>query len=510
MFWNSPTLWLEADDSSPTAPALSLSRNIIFNYLGRAYSVGATYLFIPFYVSILGVEAYGIIAFYSVVVTFVAIADAGLSVAFAREIARGADRTRLVNLLSTIEVLLGSTTVALACTFFLSADWIAKYWLNQGEKVSAQDVVMCLRLMALSVPAQLLISLYSAGLFGSQRQHVGNLMQAAYTTARSGLVILVLMQAPSVVTFFAWHLLATLVFAVLFRASLLRVLGARWLACGRFVPAELRSVLAFAGGMLAISVVSLVNTQLDKVMVSKLFSIEQFGLYALAAMLAQLPVAVSTPVAMAFSPAMTALVAKGKTAEYERMYERFSALIALLGSLSAFGLAFFAGDVFAVWLAGQAVSGATLEVAMVMVLGGLFLCLQLTPYYLSLANGDNRSIAALAAATLVLSMPLTYLGATKFGLLGAATPWLLLNCINFFTLSAVVNGRHYPGRHRRWLWRCIGMPVLMAASCMFMLKSFLVALELNAAIRCGLVAALSLVVMYVYLYVAAPAAARVE
>ena len=510
MSWNSPSRRLSADDNSPTAPALSLSRNIIFNYLGRAYSAGATYLFIPFYVSILGIEAYGIIAFYAVVVTFATIADAGLSTAFAREIARGADRTRLVNLLSTIEVLLGLTTAALACTFFLCADWIAKYWLNQGEKLSAQDVVLCLRLMALSLPAQLLISLYSAGLFGSQRQHVGNLMQAAYTTARSGLVILVLLQAPFVVAFFAWHLLTTLMFAVLFRTSLLRVLGARWLTRGRFVPAELRSVLAFACGMLAISVVSLVNTQLDKMMVSKLFPIEQFGLYALAAMLAQLPVALSTPLAMALSPAITALVAQEKTAEYQRIYERFSSIIALLGSLSAFGLALFAGDVFAVWLAGQAVSSTTLEVAMVLVLGGLFLCLQLTPYYLSLAHGNNRSIAALAAATLVLSVPLVYFGATKFGLLGAAVPWLLLNVINFVTLSVVVNGRYYPGSHRRWLLRCIGIPVLLAASCMFALKLSLIPLELNAAIRCGLVAVVSLVVMYVYLYVVAPAAARVE
>ena len=54
------------------------------------------------------------------------------------------------------------------------------------------------------------------------------------------------------------------------------------------------------------------------------------------------------------------------------------------------------------------------------------------------------------------------------------------------------------------------MPVLLAASCMFALKLSLIALELNAAIRCGLVAAVSLVVMYVYFYVVAPAAARVE
>lgn len=467
---------------------MSLNRNIFVNYAGRAYSVGALYLFIPFYVSILGVEAYGIIAFYTILVTFTAVADAGLSVAFSREVARGAERPRLMSLLTTIEGCLLAATLVIALSVFFTAEWIAGHWLKPGGRIAVEEIATCVRLMAVSLPAQLLISLYSAGLYGGKSQSAVNALQAGYTTIRSGAVIAVLWWSPSVVSFFIWHLVTTVVFAIVFRAALLRAFGAQAWAFGRFSVRTLAPVLAFAGGMLTISMISMVNTQLDKIVVSKLFSIEQFGFYTLAGSLAQLPVAGTTPIAIALSPAITSLIASGATGRAGELYEDYSSVIAFLGSLGAFGLVFYAGDVLALWLAGASIPPEVTDVAVILVLGGLFLCLQLTPYYLGLAHGDNGVIARLVALTLIVSVPAVYLGATLYGLRGAAVPWLILNAVNFFVLSAVINGRHHVGGHRRWLLRFVGLPVIVAAVLMW--SSYIAgkSLSLGTVGRCALAA----------------------
>ncbi len=467
---------------------MSLNRNIVANYLGRAYSVGALYLFVPFYVSLLGVEAYGVIAFYTVLVTFAAVADAGLSVAFSREIARGAERPRLMGLLTTIEGCLLAATTVVAIAVFLAADWMGGKWLKPGLQVTASDIATCIRLMAISLPAQLLVSLYTAGLYGAQRQASANLLQAAYTTIRSGLVIFVLMASPSVTAFFQWHLATTVLFAVLFRVVLTRALAVPFTRFSGFSIRNLSPVLKFAGGMLAISVIAMINTQLDKVVVSSRFSIDQFGLYSLASSLAQLPVAATTPIALAFSPVLTSMVATSAFGQAGELYERYTSVIALLGALGAFGLVLFAGDVLALWIPSQSVSAEIVSVAAILALGGLFLCLQLTPYYLGLAHGDNGVIARMVGITLLVSVPAVYVGSSLYGLRGAAVPWLLLNALNFFVLSSVINSRHHAGRHRAWLIGSVGRPVALAALAMFVADLCGRALLLGPLGRCVLAA----------------------
>ncbi|EJV6001261.1 hypothetical protein N3887_005044, partial [Escherichia coli] len=61
---------------------ISNKANIASNYLSKLWGVLSIYIFIPFYISILGEENYALIAFQSVILSFVFIADGGLGAAF--------------------------------------------------------------------------------------------------------------------------------------------------------------------------------------------------------------------------------------------------------------------------------------------------------------------------------------------------------------------------------------------------------------------------------------------
>lgn len=461
-----------------------LQRNIVANYLGRAYSVAAIYLFVPTYVRILGLEAYGLIAFYSVILALISLADVGLSTTFSREAARVQHKSSLLDLLTTIERVLLLTTSLGAFMLFAGADWIASHWLNAKAGLDQEEAAWCLRLMALSLPAQLLISLYSAGLLGLQRQVSANALQASYTTIRSGLVIVPILWMPEPSTFFAWHLVSTCAFAVVARAVLASAMGLPRFKSGRFAPREMLPLLAFAGGMFVITIIANVNTQLDKLIVSTMFSIQEFGVYTLAATLAQIPVAATSPIAIALYPSITAKLALNEVREAESLYERYTFIIAVLAALGSIGLALFGREVFAVWVANESIPDAAQKAMVFLSLGSLFLCLQLTPYYLSLARNDNWTIAVLAFGTLLLSVPLVYVGASNLGLFGAAMPWLLLNCLNFATLSYVINRRHYRKSHYIWLAKFVFLPVGIGGVAMAAARLASTALGSSAIVAC--------------------------
>lgn len=65
-----------------------LNRNIVANFLGKGCAVLSIYLFVPFYVNILGVESYGVVGFYAVLQGVFMFANFGLIATLSREMAR--------------------------------------------------------------------------------------------------------------------------------------------------------------------------------------------------------------------------------------------------------------------------------------------------------------------------------------------------------------------------------------------------------------------------------------
>jgi O-antigen/teichoic acid export membrane protein len=486
---------ITADESQ----SLSLKRNIAANYLGRAYSIGAIYLFVPFYMSILGDDAYGLIAFYTIILSLTALADVGLSAAFAREAARVSDKHSLVDLLATIEGILFIATGTMALVLFFEADFIALHWLNMGQ-VEPEDAVTSIRIMALTAPFQLATSLYLGGLLGLQRQGTANLVQALTTTLRSGLVILPLIFIPDIKLFFLWQLFASLLCCVLVRATLLLSLGRSAFSTGRFSPSKMISVLGFAGGMLAITIISALNTQMDKLVVSSLFSVKEFGYYTLASTLAQLPYAVTAPILVALLPRWTSLVNEGQTQELAELYENYSALIALVSSIGAFGLLFFAGDVLDIWLRQDHLPPVFIDVTAILAGGGLCLSLAALPFYFGLAHGHNRTSIFLGGVTMFLTTPLLLVASTRFGLIGAAIPWVVLNAITLMVLAVVVNGRYNSGRNMEWATRSIALPLIMAAVPMFLARILSNLLDFSSLASCLSAALCGGIVISLFLY----------
>jgi O-antigen/teichoic acid export membrane protein len=485
-------------DATGRQPA-SLRWNVVANYTGRLWSIASVYLFVPIYIRLLGVGAYGLVAFYSVALAILYIADAGLSSAFAREAARAGDRGKLAQLLASTEWALLAIVGLAGALMAVGAEFVATRWLKTGAGMNADLATQCVRLMPLALVPQIVIALYYGGLMGLQRQVAANAFTTLFSFVRSGLVVLPIWFVPDIRLFFAWQAASSWVFLLVIRGSLRRELGINRLGLDRFSWVSLQPILGYAAGMFAMSIIAGVNTQLDRLVVSSLRPIEEFAWYALAATLAQIPAIVTTPIANALLPRFTELVESGDRRQLRDLYEFNSFLIAAVASAGACTLFFFANDVATVWMSHRAVPGSFVPVVQILSIGGLFLALQLAPFQLSLANGHNRTNVRLGIWVLLATVPLQIALTSRFGLLGAGVPWLLLNLFAFIYLGIQLNAKFNPGRVRLW-FLCHCLPPLAVALPLLALGRFAADKAgthgLAACVVAALFAGLSLAVSY--------------
>ncbi len=444
-----------------------LRANVTANYLGKLWAVASIYLFVPLYVHLLGAVAYGLIAFHAVALSILVIADAGLSATFSRQAAREREPQRLMDQLVSIEVVLYPVLFVGAASLVVFAPQVASGWLRVGDALSQETVVNSLRLMALALVPQVAWSLYLGGLMGRQLQVAANGWHVAFTTARSAGVLLPLLWDPRPEVFFLWQAACGWCFLFALRRALRQEICALEQGAaieGRPSWTTLNGLVAYAAGMFAMALIAGLNTQLDRLVVSKLRPMEEFAFYSLAATLAQVPTMIAVPIAAALLPRLTQLVESDDRAALLRLYETASYAIAALAAACAGFIGLHAEPLLRAWLPSSQPWPASLpQVTSLLSLGGMLLALQLMPFQLSLAHGHNLTNVKVGAFVLVAGIPLQVLLTDRFGLLGAAVPWALLGLLGFATLGYLLNRRFMSGRVSRWFIQSTLVPALFGA-----------------------------------------------
>src|SRR6188768_2177572 len=127
-----------------------LKRNIAANFIGQAWSSVMAVLFVPFYIKLLGIEAYGLVGFFAVLQAWLLLLDAGMTPTIARETARlragTLDATEYGDILRSMQVVMALVGLFVAAALWLSSGWIATHWLNLSE-ISAEQAAFAVAVM---------------------------------------------------------------------------------------------------------------------------------------------------------------------------------------------------------------------------------------------------------------------------------------------------------------------------------------------------------------------------
>jgi O-antigen/teichoic acid export membrane protein len=431
----------------------TLKRNIVANFAGRAWVLLMGFAFVPVYLHLLGVEAYGLIGFFATLQGVLGIMDLGLSLTLNRELARASARaeagSRVADLLRTMEVAYWVISLAVGLLVVLVAPWIGKNWVN-AVALPADAVERAVRMMGLVISVQAPLALYQGGLTGLERQVSVNLILAVAATLRgAGAAVVLWFLSKTIEAYFLWQLVVAGLATVLCGWALWRLIPGGFRRA-RFDGERLRDLWRFAMAVSANAVVGIFLTQLDKVMLSKLLTLEQFGFYTLAGLVASIVWAIILPVNTALFPRLVQLHEQGDHASLAAFYHKACQFMAVTLLPIAMLLIFFPYELLFLWTRDESIARSAALLVALLTFGTTLNGISSVPGYFQSAAGWPGLILRTNAVLALLLVPAMLVVVPRFGTVGAAAVWVAVNCTYLVITVPVMHRRLLRGELARW------------------------------------------------------------
>lgn len=436
---------------------VSLKRNILANYVSQIYVTIIGIVMVPLYIKYMGAEAYGLVGFFAMLQAWFGLLDLGLTPTIGRETARyhGGAMPALVyrQLYRALSLIFISVAAIGGGGLFLLADSIATHWLN-AESLPLADIITAVQIMAISVALRWMCGLYRGVVTGSEKLVWLSSFNVLMATLRFIAVLPVMWFfgfTPFV--FFVHQLIIALIeFSGLWLKSLSLLPSAKSLeqAIGwSFKPVQ--PVLKFAMTIAFTSSVWVLVTQTDKLVLSGILPLAEYGYFTLAVLVASGIMVIGGPVSSAVMPRMARLHAEGKHEELIRVYRNATQLVSVIAGSAAITIVFCAEPLLIAWTGDQKLATSAAPILRLYAIGNGFLVIAAFPYYLQYAKGNLRFHLIGNAVMVVVLIPAIIIAGSYFGGVGAGYVWLVINCLYLLTWVAYVHHKLEPRLHKTWL-----------------------------------------------------------
>jgi len=437
------------------------------NVAGRGWLIAVNLAIVPIYLRLLGVEAYGLVGILVSFQAIMSIMDVGLGPTLSRALARKSTESdphaanQMHDWVKTVSTIVASTNTAFALVVALSSAWLATTWFNP-KSLGPAPISLSIKLMGIIVAGQFFSNLCTNGIQALERQGLANLINSAATTVRALATIGALLAAGRTLPVFFCAQAAVALLQATAAYLTLRAILPRPLRPARFDPALLRSEWRFALGSTGISLISIVVVHVDKIVVTRLFALSEFGYYSIASSLANATPILVTPIVQACYPRFCALHATGDEAALRPFYQLSSQWITVALAGPAATVVVFASSALLAWTGNPDVAAKASLTAIFLTLGN-FLSGQMNgPYTLSLAYGKTRLFLFSNALLALLLVPAMVLLVPRFGAAGAALSWLSFAAAAFVIVAPLAHRATLPSETWRWPLQDVIIPTLAA------------------------------------------------
>ena len=429
-------------------------RNLAANFASSLWVPLIALAAMPLYRHFLGAEAVGLIGLFALLQALTAPLDAGLSMTLNRQFAQlqtegGDSAADMGDLLRTLETIYWLIAAGVGLLIAAGSPLIAWHWVRP-EQLTQTSILTSIALMALALAMQFPFALYQGGLMGLEHQVLlAGLNIVLFTVRFGGGALVVWLIRPSVELFFVWQVIAAALHTGVVWAALWRRLpktGHR----PRFRKALLHQVRYFAAGIGGISLLALVLTQMDKIVLTGMLRLEAFGDYTMASMIAMGLARVFSPVFLAVLPRLTALTGQNRWDDVSRLYHTSCQAVSVLTAPVAAVIIFFAGSVLWVWTGDGQLSDRAGPALALLTAGTLLNALMTVPFALQVAWGWTRLQLMANAAMVVVMVPTMILLTRLAGMTGAAAGWAAPFAGSLAVTVPLMHRRLLKGAWGRW------------------------------------------------------------
>lgn len=451
-------------------------------FLGKGFSSLLLLVATPFYVHLLGVEAYGLVGFFQSLLILSNLLELGLGTTLSREMASFSlqnvfENEQRQNLLFTIERVYWTLAFLVGILTILAAPLLAKYWF-QAEILNVDQLKKSLIFMAFSLAFQMPMYIYSSGLVGLQKQIPLNSINIIASCGRLGGTLFVLcFIRPTITLFFLSQAAASLLHTLLLRSYLWKYVRYDK-AKKQFSFSHIRKLWKFSLGVFGIYLTSLILSQSDKIWISKVMPLSTLGYYSIAALLAQGLYTLINPVFSVFYPKFSELFSqKNQNAALADLYHRGCQTLALFLFPFAATISVFSFEVLFLWTKSSFIAQFSAPILFFLALGTALNGAINLPYALQLAFGYYQFSLKQNLIALAFFVPTLALFSHFFGAVGAAACWMLVN-LSFALISIpLMHKKLLVNEKRKWILFDFAFPFLLSLTLAALCKLILPEVE---------------------------------
>jgi O-antigen/teichoic acid export membrane protein len=454
----------------------SLAKSFAASFIGKIWTASMSLVFLPYYIHWIGFEAYGLVGVYTTLLALFSVLDLGLGSSITREMARispGNPPEEFRNLTRSLEVIYWAVAILIGTGVVFAAPYIAHHWI-QAKALSGETVKQSLYLAGLALTFLWPSSLYAGGLIGLQRQVLLNKLVVAVATLRGvGLLVILAFISPTIQAFFLWQIfingLQTTLTAMLLWKNI-----PRSSTSPRFDWGILGRLKKYAAGIAGVTVIGVLFSHVDKVILSRALPLETFGYYSLATTIAGALFHITGPIYSVCFPRFSQLIALNDAKSLKHIYHFGCQLMSTLIIPSSLFLVLFSREFLFLWTQSpETVDNANLLVKL-LVTGTMLNALLYLPTALQYAFGWTQLTFYMNLLSFILMVPFVSLTASRFGAEGAGWSWAAINALLLFGTLHFMHRRIIHNEKLRWYIQDVGLPLGASLSVLGVGRMFLV------------------------------------
>ncbi len=453
----------------------SLRWNAVANYIGLGYTTIIGIAVFPLYLQFLGPEAFGLVGFFILLQSWMQLLDMGMSPMLSRQAAKARGHAlefiELKRLLRSLEIIFFMLSLAVVISISAGSEWITTNWLNVSS-LSFTDVKTCTMLIRAVIGLRFFSSLYRSGIQGMENQVWLNIANVVLATARFvGALIILQFITQDIVSFFVYQLLISAVELVVLSTMFYHSMPPTDKLGLNIFWRTLWPNLPFAGGLAYSATIWILLTQLDKMVLSNVLPLSEYGYFALVAIVATGITQSSGPISQAILPRMTYLLSQDNNKDMLTLYRKSTQLMAVIVLPLTGIITLFSTELLFAWTGNRNASDWAGPILFWFALGNGILAISAFQYYLQFAHGKLRIHVIYNTILAIIQIPVIIYVAFKYGALAVAQAWFTLRLITFILWTPIVHHILAPGLHLPWLLKDIAPTFLLTGSLLTFIHS---------------------------------------
>ena len=364
------------------------------------------------------------------------------------------------DLTRTLEIPHWLLSIFLGLLTFLLSPYIAEHWVN-APTIPIETITYSFRLMSIAFAFQWASSIYLGGFLGLQKQVTYNVINVFCQTVRSvGSVVVLAFVAPTIQAFLLWQAVWTAITTLIFAVALWRSMPVSSVV-SKFRLDLLRGVWRFAAGMTGNNIAWLMLNQLDKIILSKLLTLELFGYYSLANLLTSTGLmTICISISRAYYPKFSQLAALGDKENLIDIYHKSCQVMSFLLIPVSVVLAFFSYPVLLLWTRNADIAQNAYLILSLQAIGYGLYGLTFLPTYIQWADGLTKLSFWQSVGGIILLVPFMIFATLHYGTIGGPLGWLILNVLNVLVGMPIMHRFVLPGELKKWYLEDVGLPAL--------------------------------------------------